>query len=351
LVTVRQPLLPGVGDLGGQVQAGDAGMVALKVGPKQLAKKGGQRHQGGVVQRGLAFPQVVHQQIADGLAGQPVAVDQLLAGSLAAAAQFPQRRRGAGAEDPQLVQRPVEQVRATDRGAADGRLDGQQLQDVADGDLAQSAALGGKDLGSAVERPVHRRWRHAGVGGAQRPQPSEALGVPQGEVTHQRASAERGGDQPTQRGPDHVGADRHQHRPGHGVEAMLGGVAVLAQPGGQHLPPGAAGGVGTAGQPAVLPGWARLVFQPVQQHPKPEPAPALAGPVGQHERRPRQACPGLLSALPGRRPRHPLGPRRPHGPRRRWRPRPALDGVWALNGQGGGHEPTAPNSTASVSGR
>jgi hypothetical protein len=55
-------------------------------------------------------------------------------------------------------------VRAADRGAAQVGLDGQQLHDVADGDVTQRAALGGKDLGGAVERPVRRRFsRRRGV--------------------------------------------------------------------------------------------------------------------------------------------------------------------------------------------
>ena len=77
----------------GSVQAVDAGMVRLEVGPEPLAQVVGQRVHAGVVQGGLAFPQVVHQQVADRAAGQPVAVDQLLGGALPAGAQLPQRRR------------------------------------------------------------------------------------------------------------------------------------------------------------------------------------------------------------------------------------------------------------------
>ena len=161
-----QPLLPGGGDVGGQAQAVDARVVVLQVGPEQLAEHGGQRLQAGVVQRGLAFLQVVHQQVADRAAGQPVAVDQLGGRPLPAGAQLPQRRRGPRPEDAHRVQHPVEQVRRPDRGAVRLGLGVQQLQDVAGGDVAERAALGGHDERGAVDGPPGGGRGHGRVGGA-----------------------------------------------------------------------------------------------------------------------------------------------------------------------------------------
>ena len=56
-----QAPFPGGGNLGGQVQAGNARVVTLQVCPKELAQEIGQRLQAVVIQSGLAFAQVVHQ--------------------------------------------------------------------------------------------------------------------------------------------------------------------------------------------------------------------------------------------------------------------------------------------------
>lgn len=57
-------------------------MVVLQVFPESQRQRGGQAGQGVVVDAGLAFAQVVHEQVADGTAGQVVAVDELLDGEL-----------------------------------------------------------------------------------------------------------------------------------------------------------------------------------------------------------------------------------------------------------------------------
>ena len=86
-------------DLGGQVQRGDAGMVQFEVAPEEPAQDVGELVQGGVVDSGLAFAQVVHQQVPDGAAFDAVAIDQLLAAELALGLQRPPRA-GRLAEDP-----------------------------------------------------------------------------------------------------------------------------------------------------------------------------------------------------------------------------------------------------------
>lgn len=57
------------------MQAADAGMVLLEVGPEPLRQVVGEHLQAGVVHGGLAFAQVVHDQVTDGFALQVVAVD------------------------------------------------------------------------------------------------------------------------------------------------------------------------------------------------------------------------------------------------------------------------------------
>ena len=97
---VRIPPLPRVGDLGGQLQAVDAGVVGLQVGPEQLAEPVGELLQRGEIQGGLAFFEVVDQQVADRPAGQAVPVDHLFGGGLPAAGEFPQPRGAAAPKIP-----------------------------------------------------------------------------------------------------------------------------------------------------------------------------------------------------------------------------------------------------------
>ena len=65
-----EPLLPRCGGPVRQAEAADAGMMAFQVGPEQPAQHVGQRVQAAVVQHGLAFLQVFHQQVTDGT-GRP----------------------------------------------------------------------------------------------------------------------------------------------------------------------------------------------------------------------------------------------------------------------------------------
>jgi hypothetical protein len=83
--------------------------MQLEVAPEQPAQHVGELVQGGVVDGGLAFAQVVHQQVPDRTVFDGVAVDQLLAAQLALG---PQRPPGRGSlEDPRSPQQLVE-VRA-----------------------------------------------------------------------------------------------------------------------------------------------------------------------------------------------------------------------------------------------
>ena len=84
-----------------------------------------------VVERGLAFLQVVDEQVADRAAGELVAVDQLARGCAARRVRsWGSEAGGAPAEDAGLAQQPVEhgavrgalpRARARRRGAPGGR--------------------------------------------------------------------------------------------------------------------------------------------------------------------------------------------------------------------------------------
>ena len=137
-------LLPPVGDVGGQAQAVDTGMVGFQVSPEH-AQAAGQLLQAAVVHRWLAFPQVIDEQVTDGLAGKLVTVDHLLRGALARGAQLAQPRGRCRAEDPHLAQQPVAGGIIGPGRALHPGLGVQQLQDIADPDIGQLAAPGGQD--------------------------------------------------------------------------------------------------------------------------------------------------------------------------------------------------------------
>jgi hypothetical protein len=153
------PLFPRVGDPAGQVEAADAGMVLLEVGPEPLREVVGEHLQAGVVHGGLAFPQVVHEQVADGAALQLVAVDELLRRELASGAEGPQPLGCLVPEDPHLAEHPVEDLVIPCRAGEALGLAVHQLQHVADGDISEHSALGRDDLGAAAQREAHG---HAG---------------------------------------------------------------------------------------------------------------------------------------------------------------------------------------------
>jgi hypothetical protein len=345
-----QPLLPRVGDLGRQTKTVEARVMALEVGPEQIAQVVGERFQAGVIQDWLAFPQVVDQQVPDGAADQLVAVDHLLRCALPRGAQLPQRRRGVGPEHAHCVQHPVEQVGGADRGAMRVRLDVEQLQHITGGDVGDGAALGGEDQGSTVGRAARGRRGHIGIGRTQRAQLGESLRVAVlSQDVDQRPTAERGGGQPAHRGPDEIGAEGDEKRPEERVVVPPGMVSVLAQPGNRDLPPKPSGGVGAADQPPVLPGWARLGFQPVKQQSEPSLVGARVAAAARGSRGEwgaGQPRPDRYTLLAGGRPVRPSRARerpcRGHRRRRDCRGFVADDGA---------HEASTPNRTSRDSGR
>ena len=300
-----QPPLPALGHLGGQRQAVDARVVRLDVGPEPHPQVVGQRVHAGVVQRGLTLPQVVHQQVTDRAADQPVAVDQLLGGPLPAGAQLPQRPGRLLAQDAELAQGPVEQRAAGRRvGPRPVVLGGEQLHDVPDGDVGERAALRRDDQGASVERLVPGHARHTRIALTQCPQPSESAGIPRGgEVADQGTLPGRPGEQPVQRGSDEVGGDQHRQRLGQRGLPRRDTVTSLVQPSCRHLSPCRSYRVGPAAQPAILPGQPRLIRQPVEHQPHAQHAGVLAAGVRRHERCAGQPHQRLGAGCPGGRPR------------------------------------------------
>jgi hypothetical protein len=271
-------------------------------------------------------------------------------------------RRVALAEDPHLVQQPVEQRRADAARAVDLRLGVQKLQHVADGDVGQRAALGRDDHGASVQRQAAHRWRDVGAG-AQRAQPREPLRVPAAShAPREGALGGRADHQPGQRGPHNIGADRQHQGCGQGGLPRRGD-AVAHHPPSRHLTPAPAGGVGSAGEPPLLPAAARLVGQPAQQRLQPAAVDPLATIVVRDERRPGQQPPHLFARVPGGGPVRRVGARGkpdpgrlPPGRRHRrwwWCGVNARAGPWqdVRRCADGGHHTPAPNRTSSVSGR
>ena len=240
--------------------------MLLQVGPEPLRQVVGEVLQAGVVHRGLAFPQVVHEQVADGPAVQLVAVDQLVRRELTRGAERPQPPGRLVSEGPQLAQHPVEDLVIPGRAGEAFSFAVHQFQRVADGDVSQNAALSSDDLGAAAQREARGDGGHAGIGVAQLAKTREPLRVADaGQVTDQGALAGRACHQAAQGGADKIAADHHDQRSGQLGAQPAHFPAVFVLPGDRHLAPGAAHGVGAAGHPALLPRLARLIGQPVQQ--------------------------------------------------------------------------------------
>jgi hypothetical protein len=150
----HHPLLPGSGNIAGQLQRVDAGVMGLQVRPEQLAEQVSVTLQRREVHRRLTLAQVVDQHVAHRPAGDPVAVDQLLAAGLPAAGEHLDRRC-VRAEATVRAQELVEQ-RAI--GVSIGRGahplgDGEKFDAVADPHLLDQAALDGhddRDLGQCL---------------------------------------------------------------------------------------------------------------------------------------------------------------------------------------------------------
>ena len=257
-------LFPGVGDPGVQVQAVDAGMVGFQVGPEH-AQAAAELLQAGVVDRWLAFPQVVDEQVTDRQAGEVVTVDHFLRRALARGAQLAQPRRRCRAEDPHLAQQPVAGGAVASGRAVHAGLGVEQLQEITDGDAGERAARGGQDDRGPAQCATARRLRYGGITVTQGPQLRETVRVAQrGHAAGQLAVIAFACCQPSQGRAHDVGADgcdqgRDQRRcrrdrvPG-----------PLVQPVPCQLPPRGCGSIGAAGQPALLPAAAVLALQPVQ---------------------------------------------------------------------------------------
>ena len=256
-------LFPAVGDLGAQVQAVDAGMMVLQVGPEH-AQLAGQLFQAAVVHRRLAFAQVIDEQVTDGLAGELVPVDHFLGRALAGGAQLAQPGRRCRAEDPCLAQQPVAGGTVAAGRAVHPGLGIQQFQQIPDPDIGQRAAPGGQDDRGPAQRVAAGCFRHGRVAVAYCPQPREPVRVAdRGDGAGQLAVITSAGRQPRQRRPHDVGADgRDQRRDQRGYRRDR--VPGPPQPVARQLPPSGCGSVGAAGQPALLPAAAILSGQPVQ---------------------------------------------------------------------------------------
>ena len=317
----HHPLLPCRGHLAGQLEGVDAGVVGLQVGPEQLAQQVGEVLQGGEVHRRLAFAQVVDEHVAHRAAGDPIAVDQLLAVRLPTAGEHLHRGRGVLAEHAVSAQQLVEQraVRVRTGGGADAGGDLQQLDAVTDVHRGDRAALGGEDDRDAGQRllpalqpdpapgaRLGERGERRGVAGA---------GHPGGQPAPRRGETQ----QPAQTGPDHIGADQHQ-QPRAQVRQLRARRCLRPPPsggrGGDRVSP--VGLVfGPAGLPALLPALTGMRRQPGQHGQHPQPAGLLAGRVVQRERRGQRPGQHRRPARPRRRPRRGDRPRRERGPQLR----------------------------------
>ena len=269
------------------------------------------RVQAGVVQRGLPFLQVVHEQVADRLALQPVAVDEFLDGQLSLGlAERADRGRGVGGEDAEGSQPQVEVDFPLAAAGVDPPLGIDQFHAVPDGDIADEAALAGhqrRDPGSRVAG-VARGGCRPGLG--QFAQPGEPGGV--AGLGHDDGQVPVGpGQHPRQSRPDHVCADEHQ-QPGRQVVIVGGGSQpVVLQPPERQLDPGTARAVlGLRCFPPLLPGVPWEGGQPVQQLGRPAPPSGLGRLHLRQERRQGQPPQHLVLALGRGRPPFLAGPGR-----------------------------------------
>ena len=355
-----EPLLPGGGDVGRQVQGADAGMVGFQVFPEPQPEGTGELVEGAVVDAGLALAQVVDEQVADGLAGDVVAADHLLGGERPGelGADHPDRGRGAGREGPGGVQELVEEraVPVVGVGLAGEHGQGavQQLDAVAGGDVGDEAALGGHDQADPLDRRVERGVPGAG-GFPQRLQGGDPGGV--ADPAHLGGDPGRGGggQQPGQPGADDVAADQ-LGQPGAEPAAQFpcpGAVVAGGLQAGQHLvaPVRGPAGLGAAGVPPLLPRRPGVQLEPVEdlQHGQLPPVPD-AGPLGDERRGehpPHHGEPVRGGRRPGRRDR---AGREPFHHRQGLGAEPPRRGL-RRGGHRGGHQRPFPNSTSRLSGR
>ncbi len=356
----HHPLFPGGGNLAGQLEGVNAGVVGLQVSPEQLAEQISEALQRGEVHRRLTLAQIVHEQVTHRPALDPVAVDQLLAGRPAAPGEHLDRGGRVRAETAAGAQQLVEQraVRVP-VAVAVGSGDIEQFHAVPDHDVGGHATLGSHDHRDSCQRllPGQQPHRPAGAHVAEGRERRVVAGA-----AHLRGQAAPGrgeAEQPAQAGPDHIGADQHQQTRSQVRQprAVADRGSLLGRGADQLLPVRVC--FGAAGQPLLLPAVPGLGMQPVQHAQHTQPASLLAEPVRQRERRRQHPAQHLAAAglrrrpghgdRPGREPGHQLRARgRGHRCRRgRWRPR---QGRPVGPGQRG-HGLSCPNSTLRLSAR
>ncbi|MEU6904249.1 hypothetical protein ABZ935_02615 [Streptomyces coeruleorubidus] len=267
LVLGADPLLPLPDDVRGEAEVVGVGVVVLDVLPEAFAKVVGEGLQAVVVQRGLTFTEIVHQQVTDSTAAQAIAVDQFLRGSLSQVADLAQIPRGILSESSELVQQAVEHLGPHHRPLEHHGLGLKQFQDVADGDVGDRAALRREDEGAAAKRCSDGARPHAVGLSTQLSQPLKSVRV--SAVCHgadQHSLAAGPGGQPVHRRPQQLSTDHRRQGPTHHRHAPGRLQAALVKPLLDHRPPGGAGLFDAAGLPPFLPGLPGLIFQPVQHH-------------------------------------------------------------------------------------
>jgi hypothetical protein len=232
-------------------------MVDLQVAPEQPAQVAGDGAQRGVVQLGCPFGEVLHQQVPDGLALDAVPVHDLGDAAAPLDPQCPQPRRRPGREHAGVLEQGVEQWPA--RAAPEMMLfqGSGQLQAVADGDVADQAALADHHPGDLVQRIRAGPGRRVPGPGFQAAEGTGVEGGPGLGEHHRHALAQ----QPPVAGPDDL-PGHEQDEPSEPFVAVMmpdRDASLQRQPG-----PAGAGGVGPAGQPALLPGVSGLELEPVQ---------------------------------------------------------------------------------------
>ena len=268
--------------------------------------------------------------------------DQFGGRALPRGAQLAQPGRRCRAEGPHLAEQPVAGGAVTSGRAVDVGLGVQQLKQIPDGDVGQHAALGGQH----DRRPAQRAGAgRLGLAAAEPPSHSACSRAnPSGSRSADMARASSACSHPPATSQAREG--RTMPAPTAVIKAETSAEVTgtsrpdrwfSQQPG--SLPPRNPGGIGSAGQPALLPAAAFLGRQPVQQCPQRPPARAAG------RERPVHLLTGLRVGLSVRvrRPRRETDPRGPvtRQPHRR-RPR---------RGHPGGHHDPCPNSTSRLSGR
>ena len=293
-----EPFLPGGGDLGVQAQRGDARVMLLQVPPEIAAQRVGHAHQGRIVEFGGPLGQVGSEQLPHGLVLQAVLGNEPGRGELPGHPGGSHGRRGLGGQHAGLGQQRIKQGPVVGPLALVLLQRVAELHAVADGDVADQAALAEQDPGD----PVERFLQVLGVAPAGHVEMGPEAGKP-GRVDPAaglfKEDAGTVAQQPAIAGTQDLAGEQQAHRRQQVVADMLG------WPGGKgrdQARPGRPRGLGSAGQPAVLPGRAGLLFQPVQQRGEPSPhGPANLG-AGWQERRRRQPLLEYGAALHGFRP-------------------------------------------------